>query len=276
VSTRGKHFSDEGEGGEPAARRTKARPLITPLAAAEGRRHQRFAATFACWWLLFSALGVLWALATPIGASPDSPSQVARAASVVRGQWVGPAVPGPTSNVSTSVRVPQTYAFSGAIVHCYMFKENVSAACASPPEQSSRTVMATTHVGRYLPAYYLAVGWPSLITTSVTGVYLMQAASAVLCAMFLALAVATARQWSRSALLVPAIFRGRYTDGLIFEQFRQPRAASRWRPRQPLGRRRPCLSPTTWNLPPPPWWLSWASRWEQWSGRAQRHWSGHW
>ena len=63
----------------------------------------------------------------------------------------------------------------------------------------------TTHVGRYPPAYYLAVGWPSLLTSSVTGIYLMQAASAVLCAMFLALAVATALHSSRSPLLVPAI-----------------------------------------------------------------------
>jgi len=103
------------------------------------------------------------------------------------------------------VRVPQTYDFAGAMTHCYMFRENVSAACASPPEQSSRTVRTTTHVGRYPPAYYLAVGWPSLLTSSVTGIYLMQAASAVLCATFLAMAVATARHWSRSPLLVPAI-----------------------------------------------------------------------
>ena len=178
---------------------------MQPPASAERLRRPRFAATFACWWLLFSALGVLWTLATPIGASPDSPSQVARAASVVRGQWLGPTVPGPTSDVSTYVRVPQTYDFAGAMTHCYMFRENVSAACASPPEQSSRTVRTTTHVGRYPPAYYLAVGWPSLLTSSVTGIYLMQAASAVLCAAFLAMAVATARHWSRSPLLVPAI-----------------------------------------------------------------------
>jgi hypothetical protein len=91
------------------------------------------------------------------------------------------------------------------MIQCYMFKENVSAACASQPEQWSRTVRAVTHVGRYPPAYYLAVGWPSLLTASVAGTYLMQSASAVLCAMFLALAVATARRWSSSSLLVPAI-----------------------------------------------------------------------
>jgi hypothetical protein len=91
------------------------------------------------------------------------------------------------------------------MIQCYMFKENVSAACASQPEQSSRTVRGVTHVGRYPPAYYLAVGWPSLLTASVAGTYLMQSASAVLCAMFLALAVATPRRWSNSSLLVPAI-----------------------------------------------------------------------
>jgi hypothetical protein len=166
---------------------------------------RRFTTTFACWCLLFSSLGVLWALATPIGASPDSPSQVARAASVVRGQWLGPRVPGPTSDVNTYVRVPKTYDYTSPMVHCYMFEEAVSAACAAAPTPSAQIVRTMTHVGRYPPAYYLAVGWPSLLTKSVAGLYLMQAASVVLCSIFLALAVATARMWSSSALMVPAI-----------------------------------------------------------------------
>lgn len=162
-----------------------------------------FLATFACWWSLFAGIGALWALATPIGASPDAPSQVARAASVVRGQWVGPAVPGPGSAVTTYVWVPETYLGPGAT--CYMFKEDVNAACAPAVIESARVVRTTSHVGRYLPAYYLAVGWPSLLTSSVAGIYLMQMASVVLGSAFLALAVATARKWSNSPLLVPAI-----------------------------------------------------------------------
>jgi len=86
-----------------------------------------------------------------------------------------------------------------------MFEEAVSAACAATPTPSGEIVRTMTHVGRYPPAYYLAVGWPSLLTNGVIGIYLMQAASVVLCSVFLALAVAAARQWSSSALMVPAI-----------------------------------------------------------------------
>lgn len=198
---------------DPAVLTPGPAPIAPPAAAGPVggdfptrlRLTHRFAATFACWWLLFSGLGALWAVATPIGASPDSPSQVARAASVVRGQWLGPTAPGPASAVTTYVRVPRTYDYTSAMVHCYMFREAVSAACAAEPAQSSQVVRTTTHVGRYPPAYYLAVGWPSLLTTDVAGIYLMQASSAILCAAFLALAVAVARIWSKSALMVPAI-----------------------------------------------------------------------
>jgi hypothetical protein len=103
------------------------------------------------------------------------------------------------------VRVPKTYDYTSAMVHCYMFEEAVSAACAAAPTPSAQIVRTMTHVGRYPPAYYLAVGWPSLLTHNVAGLYLMQAASVILCSIFLALAVATARRWSSSALMVPAI-----------------------------------------------------------------------
>ena len=124
---------------------------------------------------------------------------------MARGQWLGPSVPGPESDVTTFVRVPRTYDFTSPMVHCYMFKESVDAACAAAPVQSPVVVRTTTHVGRYPPAYYLAVGWPSLLTSNVAGTYLMGTTSAVLCAAFLALALATARRWSTSALMVPAL-----------------------------------------------------------------------
>jgi hypothetical protein len=124
---------------------------------------------------------------------------------VARGELLGPAVPGANSAVSTYVWVPETYLDPFTMSRCYMFQEATSAACAPPPVQSARTVRTTTHVGRYPPVYYLAVGWPSLLTSSVAGIYLMQMASVVIGTAFLALAVATARRWSSSALMVPAI-----------------------------------------------------------------------
>jgi len=165
----------------------------------------RFLATFALWWLLFASLGVLWSLATPLGASPDAPSQVARAASVARGQWLGPAVPGNSSAITTYVKVPGTYLDPGLLPHCYMFKEATTAACAPPAGQSARLVQTETHVGRYPPLYYALVGWPSLLTNGVDGIYFMEAASALLCGAMLALAMAVVRRWSSSPLLVPAV-----------------------------------------------------------------------
>jgi hypothetical protein len=91
------------------------------------------------------------------------------------------------------------------MAHCYMFKENVGAGCAPAPAQSARTARTTTHIGRYFPAYYLAVGWPSLLTSSVVGIYLVQVASVVVGTAFLALAVASAQRWSSSPVLVPGI-----------------------------------------------------------------------
>ncbi|HMK96531.1 MAG TPA: DUF2142 domain-containing protein, partial [Acidimicrobiales bacterium] len=140
--------------------------------------------------------------------SPDAPSQVARAVSVARGQWLGPPVPGPSADITTYVTVPATYLDPGLLPHCYMFKENVTAACAPSPHESGRLVRTTTHVGRYPPAYYAAVGWPSRFTNAVAGLYLLQAASAVVCGALLALAMTSARRWSSSTWLVPAIAVG--------------------------------------------------------------------
>jgi Predicted membrane protein (DUF2142) len=200
--------------GSPAAPETGGPAQIALLprtGAPEGTARagrSRFFVTFVCWWVLLAGLGSLWVLATPIGASPDAPSQVPRAASVVRGQWVGPTVPGTGSAVTTYVRVPKTYLDPGPMSRCYMFKENVSAACAPAPVQSSQVVRTETHVGRYPPVYYLAVGWPSLLTSAVAGLYFMQGASVALGTAFLALAVAAARRWSSSPLMVPAIAIG--------------------------------------------------------------------
>ena len=163
---------------------------------------RRFATTFACWWLLFATFGALWLLATPIGASPDAPAQVARAVSVARGQWLGPAVAGKNSAITTYVTVPATYVLPESTAHCYMFREHVTAACAPPLRESPKLEVTTTHVGRYPPAYYFIAGLPSLLTDRVAGIYLMEAASVLLCAAMLALAASCARLWSSSRLLL--------------------------------------------------------------------------
>lgn len=156
------------------------------------------------WFLLISALGSAWSLATPIGGSPDEPTHTLRAVSVVRGQWLGPTAPG-TGGVSTLVRVPDTYAQLNSQPNCFAFRHDQAANCAPPLTYSPKTVTIVSSAGRYPPLYYLLVGWPSLLTSRPVGFYLMRIASVLVSAGFLAMAVTIARRWSRSNLLVPGI-----------------------------------------------------------------------
>ena len=56
-------------------------------------------------WMLFTVLGGLWAVSSPILSVPDEPSHVAYAAAAVRGQIWAPAV-----GTQTTVVLPATYA----------------------------------------------------------------------------------------------------------------------------------------------------------------------
>jgi hypothetical protein len=153
--------------------------------------------------VLFATLMTLWSVATPLEAAPDEGSHIARAVSLVHGQWLGKSVPGPGKGAYTEVRVPATYASVNG--SCYMGKPTVTAACIPRVTPSARIVSAPTHTGRYPPLYYLIVGLPSLFTERLIGIHLMRLTSALLSAAFLALAVATARRWSSSALLPAGI-----------------------------------------------------------------------
>jgi hypothetical protein len=155
--------------------------------------------------LIFGILTSLWSIATPLGASPDAPEHIARAVSVDRGEWLGTSVPGKGNGAYTRITVPRTYAEIAITPNCYELKPTVSAACIPKINESSATVSVTDYVGRYPPLYYLIVGIPSLLTDRVVGVQLMGIVSAWLCAAFIALAIATARRWSRSPLLSAAI-----------------------------------------------------------------------
>lgn len=162
-------------------------------------------------WLALSALGVLWALANPIGNSPDEPAQIARAASLVRGHPIGSHIKGLPA-AYTSVDVPRTYALqynstggpSGGH-DCYHFLPFATASCERILS-SSRTIADPTYMGRYPPLYFAVVGLPTLLTTGEAGLYLMRVLSVLVTSAFLALAVMTARRWSTSPILVAAVW----------------------------------------------------------------------
>src|SRR5690348_18225078 len=74
-------------------------------------------------WALLTALCLCWGFATPISGSPDEPAHIVRAASVVRGEWVGPA-----SSTGNIVTVPAYIARSQAVT-CFAFNPAVDADC---------------------------------------------------------------------------------------------------------------------------------------------------
>ncbi|MGH9061731.1 MAG: DUF2142 domain-containing protein, partial [Acidimicrobiales bacterium] len=94
------------------------------------------------------AFQALWCLATPVGASPDEPAHLIRAASVVRGQWVGPARAG-FPNSDTVVSVPD--AVVQLNLACFVGKPHVSAGCYHEPKTPARQVSTLTYVGHYPP-----------------------------------------------------------------------------------------------------------------------------
>jgi len=146
-------------------------------------------------WALLAALSGAWAIATPIGAAPDEPAHLIKAASVVRGQFVGE--PGAKGQV---VRVPQYIAFTQNQT-CYAFKPDVSADCMTDaPGDPAAMTEASTTAGLYNPVYYVLVGWPSLVSPDVGGVYAMRLASVVIVSMFLALSLALISRWRRPTL----------------------------------------------------------------------------
>ncbi|SDH18881.1 Predicted membrane protein [Leifsonia sp. 98AMF] len=136
-------------------------------------------------WALLSLLCICWSFATPISGSPDEPAHIVRAASVVRGEWVG--TPSPVGNVVT---VPAYIARSQAVT-CFAFHPAVDADCGiQEPADPDADTRSTTSAGLYNPLYYLAVGWPTLVVHDTGGIYAMRAVSALLTALFLALAFA--------------------------------------------------------------------------------------
>lgn len=159
----------------------------------------------------FVALGLLWALATPLMDSPDEPTHALRAASVWEGTLHGTdqvihRPPSATGSVETGtltqVRGPKAYVDLQTIPDCYKIKDSVPATCA-PPVSTDRTIVpAATYVGTYQPTYYVLVGWPTRLLGPYRALYAMRAISALLGGVLLGLGVASAHRAARSPFAV--------------------------------------------------------------------------
>ncbi|WP_403023530.1 DUF2142 domain-containing protein [Salinibacterium sp. GXW1014] len=137
----------------------------------------------------------LWAIATPIGAAPDEPAHLVKAASVVRGEFIGD-----QGSFGHIVDVPRYVSHTHAQT-CYAFDGREEADCAPEvPVPTDEVVEGSTTAGLYNPLYYLLSGWPSLLFGDSTGIYGMRLASAVVVSGFLALAFGLVWSWRRRVL----------------------------------------------------------------------------
>lgn len=148
-------------------------------------------------WALLSALSAVWALATPISASPDEPAHIVRAASVARGEFVGR--PSPDGHV---VVVPE-YIAQTQRATCFAFHPKVTGNCpVAVPADPGALTTSTTTAGLYNPLYYMLVGWPTLLFHNDAGIYAMRIVSGILASLFAALAFGVLWQLHRRRLAV--------------------------------------------------------------------------
>jgi hypothetical protein len=149
-------------------------------------------------WAALSLMSIAWALASPIGSGPDEPAHIIKAASVVRGELVGPQ--GDTGNI---VEVPASVAWT-ATQDCYRFDIDQDASCAPALDgDGAELVTAETSAGYYNPVYYAAVGWPTLILPGETGLYAVRIISALISSAMLACAFMLVGTWRRRS--IPAL-----------------------------------------------------------------------
>jgi hypothetical protein len=155
--------------------------------------------------VLFAAVAA-WAFATPLGAAPDEPAHLIRAASVARGQFLGKALPHPAAPEGPTlvVEVPPIFVTLANDVSCFQWKPKVPAGCQQPLAPQPGEVGAETYVGRYPPLYYALVGLPTLSATK-GGIYGSRLLSGALSAALLALAVVYARRSRGTPLLAAGL-----------------------------------------------------------------------
>jgi Predicted membrane protein (DUF2142) len=137
-------------------------------------------------WLGIFLVAVAWAMATPLSGSPDEPAHIIKAASVVRGEFLGTPVAGRPG--FTKVTVPQGVGSAWSWT-CFAYHDDVTARCQPAFVTSDKEISAVTSAGLYNPVYYALVGWPSLLTPNPQiAVYSMRILSALLTSFFFAVA----------------------------------------------------------------------------------------
>jgi hypothetical protein len=135
--------------------------------------------------VVFLAIGVAWALASPIYSGPDEPAHVIHAAGVARGDIVGTER---TGTPFVEVTAPRLYK-SGEI--CYAFHPETPASCYRLSDRKGDATLET-YTARYLPPYGALLGLGTYWYPPGAGqIYLMRLLSAAVIAALLASCITT-------------------------------------------------------------------------------------
>ncbi len=125
---------------------------------------------FAAYFLLFGA----WALAMPYNGPPDEMAHIWHGYAAASGHLLPEIDPGHGALELVPQSLPGDACFFG---HPWL-----TAACSPPPGGDQTLVSVSNAAGRYNPLYYIAVGWPLVISPDMTGVLAARLVSAALCA----------------------------------------------------------------------------------------------
>jgi hypothetical protein len=149
------------------------------------------------WWVSFALFTLLisaWAFSNPLMAGPDEPEHMMRAASVARGELIGPTEPGQPDHIRF-VKIPIRLSRARFTAACYAFRPRIPAGCEvslnEGPHGSLRTPISN---GRFPPTPYGVLGLPSLVNDSNAGVYLMRFWGAALSGALFASALLSLRE----------------------------------------------------------------------------------
>jgi Predicted membrane protein (DUF2142) len=135
-----------------------------------------------------------WTLANPLFSGVDEGAHAIRAASVARGELIGPTRPGVPDYIRF-VEVPKPFVRAASVAGCFAGNPDGTAACA-PSIDGGGDDLERERLGngRFPPTPYGVVGLPSLVWPSSVGVYLMRALGAALCGALLASALLSLRE----------------------------------------------------------------------------------
>lgn len=142
---------------------------------------------------LVAALIGLWAVATPLFANADEPAHATHAAAIARGQFTGDESSDSGAEARKGflfVDLPEVYARSSVDAGCLATKPNRDASCFEFTGSETKSEPVLTEAGHHPPAYYAVVGVVSRLWPTAAGaVMLMRLATALITALFVAIAV---------------------------------------------------------------------------------------